>query len=797
MASDPNAPRLLTEEEIDYILDKSFNKPTEDDPLKAKAPISASKLDRQVMYENNIQMIRAQLSDIKITPKAIPDLIERLVYRYTKSRIEPGSAIGFLAGESLGGPVTQMALNSFHQSGSSKTVGSGIDNLRALINLTEREYTNASIHFQDKEMSFEDVLKTRKEIVSLTMLDLVEDWDIDSQVYLSDQWWYDAYMELYPKKLDGVIQENRITWFLRVKLDTSSMFTYNITMRDIQKTLEHGGTRVVTSPFSVGIIYVYIVPSALEAFTKQQKAINEDNIVMLFFQTSVVPRFNEISFKGIKGIKRLFPSEEKVYSIVLNEEKEYTNEVIQSQPIDIQQELKRTWCLYLNFAQMELTGITREQLKNFCELLGMKIIEEDDLRLIVQLPLEAPEDMKPSKWKDQIMDKEEKKEKEYKKEHSNELYVSYSSDLLQASKYLYAETNGSNLLEILKFQGVDTYHTYSNEINRVYELFGIEAARNLFILEFKKSLGDQYIDPRHIVLVADVMFNQGKPNSITFRGISRQRTSFLSLMTVEKALDVIQNVAFMGRTESVESTSASIMVNKQVLVGTGFIDVAPDESFTQTINELREKNQKINSDDLSNALTNLDTIAFGVQENVPSIEGTTESVYDMIFGEEEQEQVPLPKVKEMMILDEAPDVPMEPTIKLVPVYDPSLDIIHTNLAIPTTSQVADITQEYEEQHETSPKKKRQVKKVGPSKIAYEASDQTGVTTGLQSIPDKEVENMIEETSLTPPEKKKRVGIKKLAELKEKTPIIIAPTKTKKKSTEKQIVKPILNEEEEE
>lgn len=770
MAVDPDLPRFLTEDEIDNILDKAFNKPFEDDPNKAVAPVSASRYDRQVMYDNNIQLIRMQLSDIKITPKAIPDIIERLVYRYTKSRVEPGTPIGVLAGESLGGPVTQMALNSFHQSGSSKTVGSGIDNLRALITLTERKISTATIHYINKNMSVEEVLLTRKDIVSLTMLELVEDWDIDTQVYPKDQWWYDAYMDLYPNKLEGVIEENRITWFLRIELDINKMYIYDISMNDIVRTLEYGGggyMRVITSPFSEGVIYIYVVPSSLEAFTKQQQAINQDNIVMLFFQMSIIPSFNELSFRGIKKVNRLFPTEAKTWSIVMNEEREYTPDIIHQQPIDLQDELKRTWLLSLNFALMETSGITVEKLINLCKVTGMTVSSVGNLRMIVILPKEAGE-MSPHKWVEKLVTIEEDKQKQFKKEHEKDLYVSYRSDLLNAANYIYAETNGSNLLQILMHDGIDTYYTYSNEINVVYELFGIEAARNLFIIEFKRALDDQYIDPRHIILIADVMFNQGKPNSITLRGISRQRTSFLSLMTIEKALDVIQNVAFMGRTESIESTSASIMVNKQVLIGTGFIDVAPDESFNDLIQEMREKQQKINSDDLANAFSDLEATAFGIQETV-SLPDESSSVYDMIFGEAAVDEPvgPTAPIPDSIISSEPPEgVTVEPTIKMAPVYDPALDIIHQNFSFPTLAQPSEVAQTFMEEH--TGKSPRVVLPVEEAKIAYYAVDNTGVSTALQPVQDVGPENII-----TPPSKKKG-GLKKLAELK-----AIAETKPKK------------------
>src|SRR5213078_4432896 len=54
--------------------------------------------------------------------------------KYMRSVIEPGEAVGIVAGQSVGEPSTQMTLNTFHLAGhSAKNVTLGIPRLREIV----------------------------------------------------------------------------------------------------------------------------------------------------------------------------------------------------------------------------------------------------------------------------------------------------------------------------------------------------------------------------------------------------------------------------------------------------------------------------------------------------------------------------------------------------------------------------------------------------------------------------------------------------------------------------------------
>ena len=76
------------------------------------------------------------------------------------------------------------------------------------------------------------------------------------------------------------------------------------------------------------------------------------------------------------------------------------------------------------------------------------------------------------------------------------------------------DTNGINLLEILQNKNVDKRRTISNDIYEVYNLFGIEAARNILMFELNEviSAAGSYVNFRHISVLADIMTNSGSLN---------------------------------------------------------------------------------------------------------------------------------------------------------------------------------------------------------------------------------------------------------------------------------------------
>lgn len=93
---------------------------------------------------------------------------------------------------------------------------------------------------------------------------------------------------------------------------------------------------------------------------------------------------------------------------------------------------------------------------------------------------------------------------------------------------------------------IDSKRTYSNDINEIYEVLGIEAARQAFINEFKEILKPYsiYINHRHLMVLADWMSVRGNLTPINRNGINRVRdVSVLRKASFEETADVMFGAA--------------------------------------------------------------------------------------------------------------------------------------------------------------------------------------------------------------------------------------------------------------
>ena len=656
-----DTPRLLTPEEIEDILGV-FNEPWVNDYSKARSLKAAAKEVAVVAFENLKSRLRAQMSGHVLTPKAIPDLKKLLVFRYNRAHIHPGTTVGITSAEALAAPITQGALNAFHQSGSSKNVASAIDQFNALLNMSDHiAFASCNIHYKDRHLSIEEVLASRAELVALTMKEIIQDYTVSTpSVQPQDVWWY---------RLHGRVPENP-RWMMRVILNPGVMFNYKITMRDVVDKLQQDNTMVVvSSPLAIGILYIYVDERYIERFTLKlnQRQINTNTIALLFMDTVVIPSFDKITFKGVVGIRRLFPTQTPVWSVVERETPTY--------PRSSSVPLSRTWTVALHQGRSATSGITAANVARLCVEAGIEVLREDNSFLVVRTPPSVEPATRPGAHIQKLVKVEQEKAKA-QGVVPGKIVARYSSKLLNASVYVYAETNGSNLAGVIYNDSVDPYHTTSNEILEFYKLFGIEAGRNLFLDQFRRILDSEgySMDERHITLVADFMFNQGRPNAITAKGISRQRASFLSQITVGQVFPTIERAAFMGRKDPVQSTSATIMLGKRSLIGTGSFDVILNEAELKALEEKIARQETLAAVDIAEAMDNIERDVFGVG-NVAA-----DNLEADIFGEAPSVEPPRPVVVPKTIASKTPGRD-PPQVKPTPLVSSELASIAKSVKI--------------------------------------------------------------------------------------------------------------------
>ena len=146
------------------------------------------------------------------------------------------------------------------------------------------------------------------------------------------------------------------------------------------------------------------------------------------------------------------------------------------------------------------------------------------------------------------------------------------------------ETNGFNSREIktkqvnyktlLALDIVDSERTVSNNVWDIYEVLGIEAARQFLIEEFMSILDG--INPCHPCLLVDRMTHTGSISSITRYTMKKDKSGPFGKASFEETMDNFLNAGARGEIEPTKGVSASIICGKRATIGTGMVGLRVD-----------------------------------------------------------------------------------------------------------------------------------------------------------------------------------------------------------------------------
>jgi DNA-directed RNA polymerase II subunit RPB1 len=140
------------------------------------------------------------------------------------------------------------------------------------------------------------------------------------------------------------------------------------------------------------------------------------------------------------------------------------------------------------------------------------------------------------------------------------------------------DTDGTNLIDILAHPMVDERRTVSNDINEIYQLFGIEAARECLLNEVNEVLNDSTsVNYRHIALLVDTMTSKGYMLSIDRHGINRSDIGPLAKCSFEETSDMLIKAGIFSEYDKVNGVSANIMMGQIPPCGTGDSKILIDE----------------------------------------------------------------------------------------------------------------------------------------------------------------------------------------------------------------------------
>lgn len=587
-----NKPRYLTEKELNYVVS--------DIPLNTYCIKDVSESIR----EQIISKLKFSLKTFKFCEKGIDDLKNMITKLYYKSYINYGEPVGLYTAQAVGELFTQLNLNTFHSAGSIQTGGNSLDAINDLFKVSaNKKYNSTKVHFIEKNMSkknLSDLINTK--ILEVSLDDIVQEKFLvsDGKVEEKDKWWYHNSNLIYGTE----IPESSI--FFRIKLNSYLCKYHDISLEKIITSLNKLQMICVVAPLSIGYVDIYPNMKLLEDRSVLNKIkLNfsdklKTNYTIGFILKDLVNKcFPKLILQGIKGVEEFNIKTINLLEKIKKVKNSDTN-----------------WTIYIDYFSLKLDGLSVEKYREFFTMnKKIKIVKENFEHRPFYVQLECKED--PIKLITDVKKEAEEnlqKEIEYIKKNIDDLdnYEFDESENYLKCFYNFAECTGKNIIsELMNHPLIDHKYTVPNNVREIFEYMGIESARLYFIREYVEIInsGKNFINPNNLELLVDYQTGYGKPIGINLLGVSGQGDSTLSDASFEQPMEAFRKVASMGKVDKLKGISGCIMSGKQMLTGTGIVQIEFDKNF-----ETNESQYYENDDDEDQPLSLMEIKEFKISD---------------------------------------------------------------------------------------------------------------------------------------------------------------------------------------
>tara|TARA_B100000927_G_scaffold291714_2_gene296029 strand:- start:5059 stop:9582 length:4524 start_codon:yes stop_codon:yes gene_type:complete len=183
-------------------------------------------------------------------------------------------------------------------------------------------------------------------------------------------------------------------------------------------------------------------------------------------------------------------------------------------------------------------------------------------------------------------------------------------DLKYIKKELWVlDTVGTNLLDILALDFIDKTKTISNDIIEIYNVLGIEAARQAIFDEFSEAIefDGAYINYHHLTMLADRMCCNDKMVSIFRHGINNDDIGPIAKASFEETPEMFLKAARHGELDIMKGVSSNIMCGQEGYYGTSSFKLLVNMDKISEINmEQQQEYEEYEEDDLLKELDQTD-----------------------------------------------------------------------------------------------------------------------------------------------------------------------------------------------
>lgn len=432
-------------------------------------------------------------------------LLETVLLKFKESIVHPGEMVGVISGQGCGAEMTQLTLNTFHNTGtaSKSNVTRGVPRIEEILRLTKNPKNMSMTVYlkpfeetnQTKAINYSNILEHTRFIDIVKSVQIYYDPNdnlsniVEDRLFIEEFQEYERMMEECMKNGVGTNVEESLSekdrfvkskWVIRIEMNAETMLDKNITMDDVNFAITNSNynkdVQCIYSDYnSDNLIFRLRVNNGI--FSKIQKrkvakSLDQSDEIYLLknFQDSLL---NNIVLRGISGIRNVLAR--KLQNMVVMEDDKYIR--------------KDTWVL---------------------------------------------------------------------------------------------DTTGSNLLETLGLDFIDYRRTISNDIKEVFDILGIEAARQVIYNELTEvfEFSDIYINYHHTSLLCDRMTcNKNMVAIFRFKsGLLNEDTGPISKSTFEVHTEVLLNASRHGEFDNMRGVSANVMCGQYGNFGTSCFNVILDKN---------------------------------------------------------------------------------------------------------------------------------------------------------------------------------------------------------------------------
>ena len=193
------------------------------------------------------------------------------------------------------------------------------------------------------------------------------------------------------------------------------------------------------------------------------------------------------------------------------------------------------------------------------------------------------------------------------------------------------DTIGTNILDVLALDYIDATRTISNDIIEIYNIFGIEAARQTIYNELAEVIefDGTYINYHHMCILCDRMTYTNKLISIFRHGINNDNIGPIAKASFEETPEMFLKAARHAELDIMRGVSANVMCGQEGLYGTNAFQVVLDLDEMKNLEGIiayeQPNNEKV-IEEMFGGLDNPDDACsannLNIQNNVSSIKNS-------------------------------------------------------------------------------------------------------------------------------------------------------------------------------